>query len=78
MAKLEAQKSKPQRKWEEGKEYLCILSKSPGYKLGRKYKCYKNEDGFSCLMGDDGFEDLCSMLVSGFSIVNEKGNSKNA
>ena len=66
MSKLEAEKSKPQRKWEAGKEYTCILSKSPGYKLGQSYKCYKNQDGLLCLEGSDGFEDICSMLVSGF------------
>lgn len=66
MAKLEAEKTKPQRKWQPGKHYECVLSKSPGYTEGQTYKCYKNSDGYTCLMGDDGFEDLCGMLVSGF------------
>jgi hypothetical protein len=46
--------------------YTCTVSKSPGYKQGRTYQAYKNEKGLVCLMGSDGFEDLCSMLVSGF------------
>jgi len=66
MTKLEAEKSKPQRKWKPGNYYKCILSKSPGYKEGASYKCYKNTEGHSCLRGDDGFEDLCVMLISGF------------
>lgn len=66
MTKLEAAKEKPARKWEAGKKYKCILSKSPGYRVGEEYECYKNKDGFLCLRGSDGFEDICSMLVSGF------------
>lgn len=58
------------KKWEAGKTYRCILSKSPGYKEGMLYKAYKNADGIVCLKGSDGFEDWCSMLVSGF--VEEK------
>lgn len=71
MAKLEAQKLKPQRQWEAGKNYLCILSKSPGYRVGQVYTCYKNKDGFLCLKGSDDFEDICSMLLSGFELVKE-------
>ena len=70
--KLEAQKSKPQKRWEAGNKYICILSKSPGYKVGQEYLCYKNKDGFLCLKGSDGFEDICSMLLSGFDVVKEK------
>lgn len=54
------------KKWEAGKTYRCILSKSPGYKEGQSYKAYKNADGIVCLKGSDGFEDMCYMLVSGF------------
>jgi hypothetical protein len=46
--------------------YTCTVSKSPGYKQGQTYQAYKNEKGLVCLMGSDGFEDLCSMMVSGF------------
>jgi len=54
------------RKWEAGKEYRCVLSKSPGYKEGQTYKAYKNADGIVCFTGSDGYEDWCSNLVSGF------------
>jgi len=46
--------------------YTCTVSKSPGYKKGQNYQAYKNDKGIVCLMGSDGFEDQCSMLVSGF------------
>jgi hypothetical protein len=49
-----------------GASYTCTVSKSPGYKKGNEYRAYKNEKGLVCLRGSDGFEDLCSMLVSGF------------
>lgn len=58
-------------KWEDGKTYRCIKSTSPGYKIDATYKCYTNAKGFKCLMGSDGFEDLCSMLVSDFKEVTE-------
>lgn len=69
MARLESQVSKPQRTWKEGSKYVCLISKSPGYRVGQVYVCYKNNDGFLCLKGSDGFEDICSMLVSGFEVV---------
>lgn len=60
------------RKWREGVEYECILSKSPGYKKGMAYRSYKNEKGVICLRGSDGFEDPASMLVSGFIEARQK------
>ena len=71
MTKLESHKTKPQKQWEAGKKYKCILSKSPGYKVGQEYACYKNKEGFLCLKGSDGFEDFCSMLVSCFEAAKE-------
>ena len=59
------------RKWKEGTTYECINSQSPGYKLGKTYKAYKNDKGIVCLRGEDGFEDVCSMLVSGFKEVTD-------
>lgn len=53
------------RKWQAGKQYVCTLSKSPGYKKGEIYTAYKRH-GVLYMMGRDGFEDVCSMLVSGF------------
>lgn len=56
----------PLFKWEGGKSYVCIMSKSPGYAVGETYQAYANEKGYICLRGRDGYEDLCSMLVSSF------------
>lgn len=53
-------------KWEPGKVYECILSASPGYRVGDTYECYENDKGWKCLRGRDGLEDICSMLVSSF------------
>ena len=55
-------------KWEAGKAYKCKKSASPGYKIGEEYMCYKNDKGHLCLRGSDGYEDLCSMLVSDFAV----------
>jgi hypothetical protein len=52
--------------WTSGAMYECTKSASPGYMVGEVYKCYENYRGHKCLMGRDGFEDLCSMLVSSF------------
>lgn len=60
---------KPKFEWKSGALYKCAVSKSPGYKRDQVYECYKNEQGQLCLRGSDGFEDLCSMLVSGFVVV---------
>lgn len=56
----------PLFKWEEGREYVCVKASSPGYREGETYTAYKNDKGYLCLKGRDGFEDLCSMLVSSF------------
>ena len=55
-----------ERKWEVGTVYKCIVSKSPGYRVGGRYPCYRNRDGHMCLKGEDGFEDITHMLLSGF------------
>ena len=54
------------RKWKEGASYRCILSKSPGYRLGEVYECSKLDGLGLCLTGRDGFTDPVGMLVSGF------------
>ena len=58
--------SAPKFKWEPGKSYICIKSASPGYREGETYTAYANDKGNTCLRGRDGYEDLCSMLVSSF------------
>ena len=56
----------PRFQWTAGKSYICTMSKSPGYAVGETYQAYDNEKGYTCLRGRDGYEDLCSMLVSSF------------
>ena len=56
-------------KFKSGETYTCTHSESPGYTEGQTYKCYKNSDGYTCLHGDDGYEDLTSMLISKFRKV---------
>lgn len=53
-------------KFTANESYTCTHSKSPGYTVGNTYKCYKNPDGYTCLRGDDGYEDLTVMLISKF------------
>ena len=53
-------------KWEPGKSYICTKATSPGYREGEAYTAYTNDKGYTCLRGRDGYEDLCSMLVSSF------------
>jgi len=60
------------RKWREGVSYRCCLSHSCAYKKDKVYVCYKNKDGFLCLKGDDGLEDITHMLCSGFDEIKEK------
>lgn len=53
-------------KWDVGKEYECIKSASPAYKVGDVVECYTNDKGWKVIKGRDGLEDLCTMLVSSF------------
>lgn len=73
MSAMKKEPVKPEKvpvfKWEAGQNYKCIMSKSPGYKLGEVYTAYQNSKGHLCLKGRDGFEDLCTMLVSSFKRV---------
>lgn len=54
-------------KIEAKKKYVCTKSASPGYKKGSVYEAYLNKEGRLCFMGDDGFEDICSNLISTFT-----------
>lgn len=58
--------------FEKGKAYQCILSKSPGYKVGQTYQCQQDEDGKLYMIGSDGFKDYTSNLRSGFALVDKK------
>lgn len=59
------------KEWKVGAMYLCTVSKSPGYKVGKQYKAYRNDKGVVCLKGDDGFEDPVGQLQSGFKEVRD-------
>lgn len=59
----------PLFKWTPGKSYTCIKATSPGYAVGETYTAYQNDKGYTCLRGRDGYEDLCSMLVSSFKVA---------
>ena len=59
----------PLFKWKDGVDYVCTMSKSPGYAVGEVYTTYTNDKGWVCLKGRDGFEDICTMLVSSFKEV---------
>lgn len=56
-------------KFQSGKTYICTNSASPGYKINQEYKAYTNDKGLVCLRGSDGFEDICTMLVSAFRVA---------
>lgn len=47
----------------------CTSSASCAYTIGKIYEVYSNENGFKCLKGDDGIEDIHSMLLSTFKVV---------
>lgn len=52
--------------------YECTISKSPGYKVGKKYTCTKHPmTEVLSLKGDDGFYDDVRMLVSKFKEVKD-------
>ena len=57
--------------WVKGKNYLCTVSKSPAYKVGKVYACYLNGKNELCLKGDDGFEDQVKNLQSGFKVYHD-------
>ncbi len=59
--------------FEAGKKYQCVLSKSPGYKVGEVYECKKDDNGMTYMIGTDGFKDYTKNLLSGFKpITNNK------
>lgn len=72
MTAISKQQTPPDKKfrWEPGVKYECIMSASPAYRVGDVVECYQNDKGWKCVRGRDGLEDLTSMLVSSFRIVN--------
>ena len=57
--------------FEEGDTIICTKSASCGYTEGGTYEVYLNDKGWKCIRGDDGFEDLLSMIVSSFKRVDQ-------
>lgn len=53
-------------KFKEGDLLVCIKSASPAYTEGKTYEVFINDKGWKCLMGDDGLQDIMSMMVSVF------------
>ena len=58
------------RIFRKGKSYLCVDSTSNAYTKGEEYTCYIGELGKPAMRGNDGYEDLASMLLSRFKEVN--------
>ena len=52
-----------------GDTVRCIKSQSCAYTEGKTYEVYTNEKGWRCISGDDGLEDIWSMMVSSFTKV---------
>lgn len=55
-----------------GNKLLCTSSASPGYKVGNTYIVVKNDKGVLCLLGEDGYYDPLTQLVSKFKDITEK------
>ena len=68
-AKLTNKEAVNKRNWKVGQVVECIHSASNAYTKGKKYKVVEDYLGRRCLIGDDGLEDLLSMLVSEFRMV---------
>ena len=64
-----AQKKPTPKLFKEGETVICSVSSSPGYKVGKTYTPYKNDFGHLVLYAEDGFTDLCTLLVSSFKKV---------
>jgi len=57
--------------WKKDTEYVCILAKSPAYRVGEVYKTYINDKNQMCLKGRDGIEDIVGNLLSGFRVYHD-------
>lgn len=55
-----------------GNKLLCTNSASPGYKEGNTYIVVKNDKGVLCLLGEDGYYDPLTQLVSTFKDITKK------
>ena len=57
----------------KGRTYMCVDSQSFAYIKGKRYTCYLGySSGKPSLKGEDGLEDVGSMLLSTFKEVEER------
>lgn len=57
--------------WKKDTDYICVVSKSPAYRVGEVYKTYMNGKNQLCLRGRDGIEDIVGNLLSGFKVAHD-------
>jgi len=67
--KVPLPKENNHQKVQVGDILQCTSSASCAYTAGETYEVYANEHGRKCLKGDDGLEDIFSMLLSTFKVV---------
>lgn len=53
-------------RFKDGDTIKCIKSASCAYVEGNTYQVYQNDKGWMCITGEDGLEDILSMMVSEF------------
>lgn len=58
-------------KVKDGDTLECLMPASFAYHKGGEYTVYSNSSGVKCILGDDGFEDVISNLLSKFKVVDE-------
>ena len=66
---VEIKKPTNDRKYNAGDVLECTHAASCGYRAGDQYTVYLNGNGWKCLRGKDGLEDIISMLISTFKKV---------
>lgn len=67
---VETPKASNSTSFKAGDTVVCIKSESVAYTEGKTYEVYINEQGWKCIRGEDGLEDIVSMMVSSFKKIN--------
>lgn len=67
--KVDLPKASNKSGFKEGDELVCTKSQSCAYTEGGTYVVYKNDKGWLCLQGNDCLEDILSMMVSSFKVL---------
>lgn len=67
--KVPLQKASNKVAFEVGDTVICTHSGSCAYTVGSQYEVYLNDKGWKCINGNDGLEDIVSMMVSSFRKV---------